>query len=281
MKKRLIHVVEQKGKLGFNRYVPNDEAPMTNDKTNPNVRMTKPRWQGSARSFGFRHSFVLRPSAFVISFALMPISILAENPPSANEILESVRMRQAQQQIDLRGQLRENEIVVPFRLIQRGPTVRYIFSNPDETLQLQIGQKDSRLEEVSGEGAEKILPAQFDRKVRGTNLTYEDLALKFLYWSNAIGEKEENIRTSNCWKLELHPPSRDSQYGVVWLWIDKESGALMRMEGYDWNGKLAKRFEVISAQKIDNRWFLKQMRIEEMKPGTNHVQSRTYLEIKK
>ena len=176
-------------------------------------------------------------------------------------------MRQAQQQIDLRGQLRENEIVVPFRLIQRGPTVRYIFSNPDETLQLQIGEKDSRLEEVSPAGAEKISPAQFDRKVRGTNLTYEDLALKFLYWPNAKVVGEENIRTRNCWKLELHPPSRDSQYGVVWLWIDKESGALMRMEGYDWGGKLAKRFEVISAQKIDNRWFLKQMRIEEFQPG--------------
>ena len=190
-------------------------------------------------------------------------------------------MRQAQQQIDLRGQLRENDIVVPFRLVQSGPAVRYIFSNPDETLQLQIGEKDSRLEEVSGEDTEKISAAQFDRKVRGTNLSYEDLALKFLYWPNASVVREETIRTRRCWKLELHPPSRDSQYGVVWLWIDKESGALMRMEGYDWNGKLAKRFEVISAQKIDNRWFLKQMRIEELQPGTNHVQSRTYLEIKK
>ena len=55
----------------------------------------------------------------------------------------------------------------------------------------------------------------------------------------------------------------------------------MRMEGYDWNGKLAKRFEVISAQKIDNRWFLKQMRVEELQPGTKKVQARTYLEIKK
>ncbi|PYL14294.1 MAG: hypothetical protein DMF46_09155, partial [Verrucomicrobia bacterium] len=70
-------------------------------------------------------------------------------------------------------------------------------------------------------------------------------------------------------------------YSNVLLWIDKTSGALMRLEGYDWNGQLAKRFEVVSAQKIDNRWFLKQMRIEELHPGTNKVQSRTYLEIKK
>ena len=48
-----------------------------------------------------------------------------------------------------------------------------------------------------------------------------------------------------------------------------------------WDGKIAKRFEVVSAQKIDDRWFLKQMRVEEMKPGTNKVQARTYLEIKR
>ena len=55
----------------------------------------------------------------------------------------------------------------------------------------------------------------------------------------------------------------------------------MRLEGYDWKGQLTKRFEVISAQKIDNRWFLKQMRIEEFEPATSKVRARTYLEIKK
>jgi hypothetical protein len=220
--------------------------------------------------------------AFTLALALgFQVSLLAEPAPSANEILASVRMRQAQQQIDLQGQLRENEIVVPFKLIQNGPIVRYIFSNPDEALQLQLGEKDSRLDEISGSGVEKVSPAQFDRNVRGTSVTYEDLALKFLYWPNASVIGEENIRTRNCWKLQLRPPSRDSQYGTVWLWIDKGSGALMRMEGYNAKGQLAKRFEVVSAQKIDNRWFLKQMRIEELQPGTKKVQSRTYLEIKK
>jgi outer membrane lipoprotein-sorting protein len=205
----------------------------------------------------------------------------AEPAPSATEILASVRMQQAQQQIDLQGQLRENEIVVPFKLIQSGPIVRYTFSNPDEALQLQLGEKDSRLDEISGSGVERVSPAQFDRKVRGTSVTYEDLALKFLYWPNASVLGEENIRTRNCWKLQLRAPTRDSQYGIVWLWIDKASGALMRMEGYNARGQLAKRFEVVSAQKIDHRWFLKQMRIEELQPGTKKVQSRTYLEIKK
>ena len=202
-------------------------------------------------------------------------------PPSAREILESVRLQQAQQQIELEGQLREGDQVIPFRLIQTGPVVRYSFSNPDEALQLRLGENDSRLEEVTREGVEKITPAQFDRKVRGTGVTYEDLALKFLYWPDARVTGENSIRTRNCWKLELKAPSRQSQYSNVYLWVDKNGGALMRMEGFDWKGQLAKRFEVISAQKIEGRWFLKQMRIEEFVPGTNKVQTRTYLEIKK
>ena len=125
------------------------------------------------------------------------------------------------------------------------------------------------------------MPAQFDHKVRGTAITYEDLALKFIYWPEGRVLGEEPVRSRRCWKLELRPPAHDSQYSSVLLWIDKNSGALMEMEGYDWKGKLLKRFEVISAQKIEGRWFLKQMRIEEIIPGTGKVQARTYLEIKK
>jgi hypothetical protein len=202
-------------------------------------------------------------------------------PPSAKEILNSVRMLEAQQQIDLDGQLRENEIVVPFHLNQAGPVIRYSFSNPDEVLQLRLGENSSRLDFVTDTGTQKLAASKLSQKIRGIGITYEDLALKFLYWPDARVVGQDNIRTRNCWKLRLQAPSRESQYSNVLLWVDKGSGALMRMEGYDWNGKLAKRFEVVSAQKIDNRWFLKQMRVEQLQPGTTKVQSRTYLEIKK
>ena len=201
--------------------------------------------------------------------------------PSAREILESVRLQQAQQQLELEGQLREGDKVFPFRLTQTGPVIRYSFSNPAEALQLRLGENDSRLEEVTKEGVEKITAAEFDRKVRGTSVTYEDLALKFLYWPDARVTGENSIRSRNCWKLELKAPSRQSQYSNVYLWVDKASGAIMRMDAFNWQGQLAKRFEVISGQKIEGRWFLKQMRIEEFAAGTNKVQTRTYLEIKK
>jgi outer membrane lipoprotein-sorting protein len=217
----------------------------------------------------------------ILLYFVSALSIYGAPVPSANEILASVRMIEARQQIDLQGQLRENDLVIPFRLIQNGPLIRYSFTNPDEVLQLRLGQNSSRLDLVTDTGTEKFAAEKLNQKIRGTSLTYEDLAFKFLYWQTARVLGEENVRTRNCWKLQLRAPSRESQYSNVLLWIDKASGALMRMEGYDWNAQIVKRFEVVSAQKIDNRWFLKQMRIEELQPGTNHAQSRTYLEIKK
>jgi hypothetical protein len=256
--------------------------------------MTKPatlvvkRNDRIARSL-LEHSSFIRHSSFVIRFiqcavaisCLLLLSLHGEPQPSAQDILASVRMIESKQQLDLKGQLRQNETVIPFHLVQNGPVIRYSFTNPDEVLQLRLGENSSRLDVVSDGGTEKFAGSKLNERIRGTSVTYEDLAFKFLYWPTARVLGEENVRTRKCWKLQLRAPSDESQYSNVLLWIDKASGALMRMEGYDSSLQLSKRFEVVSAQKIKNRWFLKQMRIEELQPGTNHVRARTYLEIKK
>jgi hypothetical protein len=252
---------------------------MINDEKNLNAQMTTGQWR-LLSSFRFCHSCVLRRLTFVIALALTT-SIVAAAPPSAKEILDSVRMLESRQQIDLQGQLRQSDIVIPFRLTQTGPIIRYSFANPQEVLQLRLGENSSRLDVVTDAGTEKLAASKLDQRIRGTGITYEDLSLKFLYWPNARLLGEETVRTRRCWKLQVQAPSRESQYSRVVLWIDEASGALIRMEGYDWDGRISKRFEVVSAQKIDNRWFLKQMRIEQLQPGTSNVESRTYLEIKK
>jgi len=254
---------------------------MRNVETSSNAQMTKIRPKICHSSFGFRHYVVIRHSTFVICVALAALSVFAEPPPSAKDILDSVRMIESRQQIDLQGQLRQDDVVIPFRLVQNGPLLRYTFTNPDETLELRLGENSSRLELVSDAGTEKVGASKLQEKIRGTILMYGDLAFKFLYWPTARVLGEENVRTRKCWKLQLRAPSRESSYSNVLLWVDKASGALMRMEGYDWDAKLIKRFEVVSAQKIEGRWFLKQMRVEQLQSGTNHVEARAYLEIKR
>src|SRR5438105_15354057 len=212
---------------------------------------------------------------------LAPIAAptLAQNFPDAQKVLANVRLRQSRQQIDLRGQLRQDATIIPFRLVQNGPVVLYLFTNPEETLQVRLGANDSRLDEITRSGAERIAADKLEEPIRQTAITYEDLALKFLYWPNARVIGADFIRTRYCWQLQLQAPAFDSQYASVTLWVDKDNGALMRMEGYDSSGKLVKRFEVVSAQKIEDRWYLKQMRVEAVDPQSARVTARTYLEI--
>ena len=153
---------------------------------------------GLCHSSGIRHSaFVIcfiRQSAVAISLSLL-LSLHGEPPPSAKDILASVRMIESQQHIDLQGQLRQNDIVVPFGLIQNGPLIRYSFTNPDEVLQLRLGENSSRLDVVSDAGPEKVTGSKLNQGIRGTSVTYEDLAFKFLYWPTARVLGEENVRT--------------------------------------------------------------------------------------
>lgn len=222
-----------------------------------------------------------KPTALLIGIFFATMAIGADAPPPAREILDQVRLQQSQQQLDLQGQLRSDATVIPFRITQTGPVIRYTFTNPAEVVQLRLGEDGTRLDLVLQNSTKKFSSSRLDERIGGTAVTYGDLALKFLYWPDAQVIGADTLRTRNCWKLRLTAPSKDAPYATVLLWVDKESGALMRMEGYDWKGQLKKRFEVVSAQKIEGRWFLKQMRIEEMEPGTNKVRSRSYLEIKK
>ena len=157
--------------------------------------------------------------------------------------------------------------------------MEYRFEKPPLTLQLTLGDDRAALREVSGGTARVVTPARFDQAVADTDITFEDLSLRFLYWSNASIEGEEIIGPRKTWRIQVHSPDKGSQYQAVHVWVDQLSGALMQMEGYNWSGIVVKRFRVVSGQTIGGVWTLKQMRIETFVPGTKKVVSRTYLEI--
>lgn len=203
-----------------------------------------------------------------------------EPPPSAREILQAVRFSQRGRDRAFPGRLRVGPTVIPLRLELAGDIIRYRFLDRPETLTLYLGEDAVRLELTADGRTRAVAGERWLEPVRGTDLTYEDLALGFLYWTNAAVVGEDILLTRRCLKLELHPPrDADSQYGTVWAWIEKKSGALLRAEGYRRDGTLATRFSVISGQVSDGEWFLKRLRIERMEQGRPRDQTPTYLEL--
>lgn len=196
----------------------------------------------------------------------------------AEAILAAARMNPLGSNIALNAQLRNGSTTTPFRIVVDG-AVRYQFEKPDQELILELKEDASMLSERTGGKASPVKAARFDDAVRGTGITYEDLALRFLYWKSPKIIGEESIRGRKAWKIELQSGRDSSQYGVARLWVDKESGALLRIEGYNRDGKLFRRFEVVSAQKLGDQWMLKQMRVEVLDPETKKVINRTYLEV--
>ena len=222
----------------------------------------------------------LRPLCLFTIFAGVAIfSDVAVADADAEAILQAVRVNPLGKPITLNAQLRTGTDKVPFQIAVRDGKISYIFQNPSQEILLGLGEKSSTLEERRGGKTGAVSPARYDDPVRGGLLSYEDLALRFLYWKNPRLLGEEVVETLPAYKIEIQAPPTTSQYGVVRVWIGRQSGALLRIEGYDRNGRLAKSFKVVSGQKIDGQWMLKQMRVEQLEPEARKVTGRTYLEI--
>ena len=201
------------------------------------------------------------------------------NEPSPEEILAAARLNPMGEGITLDAQLRAGSTKVPFTIEVGDGAVRYGFTSPQQDILLRLGEVEAILEERRDGEKIPVPISKLDDSVRGGLITYEDLALRFLYWKNPHLLDSETVRSRDAWKIEIPAPRGASQYGVVRVWIDKQSAALLRIEGYDLHGRLAKRFEVISAQKIDGQWMLKQMRVERIDPESRKTTGITYLEV--
>jgi hypothetical protein len=216
------------------------------------------------------------------ALALFTGPLHAEDAPDPHAILKTVRIAQSSQNQALKGEIRTGGKSLPFRLVCAGGVIRYEFTNPTQVLQVRLGDKDTRLEEITEGKTAKVSPRRFDDRVRDTDISYEDLSLCFLYWPTATVQGEQTMLLQKCWIVRVEPgPRGDTQYSKVDLWISKKTGAMMQAEAFDSAGKLSRRFKVISGQSLgDGLWILKEMRIESF-GGRSQDRTPTYLDIDK
>jgi hypothetical protein len=223
---------------------------------------------------------ILAAACLALATALAPTpAIAADDPPSAQELLKAVRIAQSAQDWKLTGRIRTGSKKIPFKLALEKGAIRYLFTDNGDTLTLKLGEKSSTLEETKGGKTTRIAGAKFAEPVHETEITYEDLALRFIYWHDAKVLGGDMISAHRCWKVEARPDSaNDSQYARVILWIGRDDGALMKAESYDSAGKWVRRFMVTEVMKREGFWMLKKMRIESSH-GRSSDPKPSYLEI--
>ena len=213
----------------------------------------------------------------LVAAALFATTLRGMSQPDPQELLRVARLASTSNPAEVQGRLRSGESVTPFTLKVGSGKLRFAFSNPDRVYEVRLGEESSGVYDKRGRA---VLKGMMENVAEGGAVTVEDLSLGFLYWPDARLLGRETVKTRPSWNIELRPGKRGSEFGVVRVWLDEQSGALMRIEGFDWQGRLARRFEVVSGQRIDGLWMLKQMRIEKFDPeNSSRAASRSYLEI--
>ena len=105
--------------------------------------------------------------------------------------------------------------------------------------------------------------------------------MRFLYWPNPQIVKEERFKARQCWIVRVRNPDGQGAYSTVDVWIDKESGGMLKMNGYNDQGRAIRRFEVLHGKKFGDIWMVDEMRIETISASDGgRVSSSTRMQIK-
>jgi hypothetical protein len=228
----------------------------------------------------------------MLRFALLPLLLLsnlslrAAEPatPSAEEIMRLVRLSYALQDRKLDGTLRSNDTgrEEPFTLTMTQMIIRFLFDNPKQIVHLDLAAAPPVLREVKPGSSEDVPLSRYDESVRGFDLNYEDLSLRFIYWPNPKLLGEENVALGQkAWKIRVTTPDAKGPYGTVDLWVHQGRGGMAKMEGYDVKGKLIRRYKIASVQKFGDTHIPEEMRIETVDPTNGKRTGLTYMTFDK
>ena len=214
----------------------------------------------------------------VLLAAVMLLPVQAQEEisavPTADELLESMReMTVSQGSKDVAGRIRKAKLKIPFSLSVRGDTLAFQYKEGDAWKRFDVRIKEKNVDIMQVEnGKAKVLPAsQYSRTIAGTDVCYEDLSLRFLYWKGGqmvdVGS-DSRIKGRDCYVVQVpNPNPAIGQFAWVRMWVDKENGTTWQIDGYGKDGKLKKRFSITSVQRLsDGTWFFKQMKLEVRNP---------------
>jgi len=201
---------------------------------------------------------------------------------TADDVLQLVRYSYTLYNRDFTGQLRMGiKDKIPFLLSLKPESIRFIFSDPPQVIYLDTRDNGFSLYQgIGGKELQEVSPDQYGERIRKSDVTYDDLSMRFLYWPNAKIAAEEVLKGRKTWKVVVRNPNGRGAYATVDCWIDKISGGLIKMIGYNRQGRPIRRFEVLHGKKFGDIWMVDEMRIETISPKNGKILSSTRMQIK-
>ena len=194
--------------------------------------------------------------------------------PTADELLACMReMTVSQGNKDVAGRIRKGKLKIPFSLSVRGDTLAFQYKEGSAWKRFDVRIKEDKVDLLRVENGKAVVmaPAQYAQPIASTDVCYEDLSLRFLYWQG--GEMvdagaDSRIKGRDCYVVQVpNPTPKVGQFAWVRMWVDKENGTTWQIDGYGADGKLKKRFSITSVQRLsDGTWFFKQMKLEVRNP---------------
>jgi len=220
-------------------------------------------------------------------FAAALSSPLDAQAPDADAILAGARLAATLTQIEegLQGTLTHGRNKIPIILFLKGKNIQFQFTENgnQRVFHMRLADDSYQLFEIINGKTIDFPRAKLTEPIAGTDLTYEDLALRFFYWPNPKLDGTEDVGGQNCYRLRLDKPKNAAgHYEGVYVWIHTKYGAFMRIRGHDKNGGLVKEFQVEDVMKVsDDVWVLEKMQVATHDPKTGRRVSITDVIFKK
>ena len=201
--------------------------------------------------------------------------------PDPNAILENARVAATLTKLEdgLNGKLSQGRKTVPVGLFLKGPNIQFQFNEGKDwqVFHMRLADRQYDLFQIVDGKTTNFPAAKITQPIAGTDLTYEDLALRFFYWPNPKYEGEESVAGQPCYRLRLDKPKGDpGRYESMYVWVHKKYGAFMQIKGHDKGGALLKEFQVRDVMKIAaDTWTLRKMEVSSYNPSTGRRSSIT------
>ncbi|MBN1676515.1 MAG: outer membrane lipoprotein-sorting protein [Kiritimatiellae bacterium] len=144
-------------------------------------------------------------------------------------------------------------------------TIRDAFGGEPERLTVKRRQdaEPSYLYEV-GDPPRPAPPPELSASIKGTDLTWADLSLSFLWARDARTEGRDTVKGRACYVVVVPAAGADDAggpHGTLRIWIDRKFRMVLRAAEYDTDGHIRRRLSIKTVKKIDDRWTIKDLEV--------------------